>query len=357
MTIDAVARRLRSQKLVLTKCRKPAQVVSWLGAVQAQDYAGAKWALGLRATGLDDQSIDRAFNDGSILRTHMMRPTWHFVAPADIRWIQRLTGPRVNALNGLYYRNGGLDTQTMRRGVRVLERSLRDLNYLTRDALASALAESGPPLLGQSLAYLMMYAELEGVVCSGPRIGKQFTYALLEERVAASSSIPRDEARAELVRRYFTSHGPATFKDFAWWSGLTARDAKEGVAMNGARLEHEIVDGLTYWFGPDRAATLPLSPAVFLLPNYDEFAIAYRDRVLLRAVHRPKSIAASDEFAHLLVVDDEITGRWRRDVTTRSIVVHVQPFRPLTRVEKRAIEVEVDRYGAFMGLAATAAIQ
>ena len=117
MKIDPVARRLRIQKLVLTKCRKPAQVVSWLGAVQAQDYAGAKWALGLRSTGLDDRSIDRAFNEGSILRTHMMRLTWHFVAPEDIRWIQRLTGPRVNALNGLYYRKGGLDTQTMRRGV------------------------------------------------------------------------------------------------------------------------------------------------------------------------------------------------------------------------------------------------
>ena len=117
MRIDAVARRLRSQKLVLTKCRKPAQVVSWLGAVQAQDYAGAKWALGLRSTGLDDRSIDRAFNEGSILRTHMMRPTWHFVAPEDILWIQRLTGPRVSALNGLYYRKGGLDINRQNAGM------------------------------------------------------------------------------------------------------------------------------------------------------------------------------------------------------------------------------------------------
>ena len=144
-----------------------------------------------------------------------------------------LTGPRVNALNALYYRKGGLDAPALRRGVKVLERSLRNRNYLTRDALGSALAAAGLPLRGQSLAYLMMYAELEGVVCSGPRQGKQFTYALLEERAAPAPAISRDEALAELVRRYFSSHGPATFKDFAWWSGLTSRDAKEGVAMNG----------------------------------------------------------------------------------------------------------------------------
>ena len=357
MPIDPLAWRLRSQKLVVTKCRKPEQVVRWLGAVQSQDYAGAKWAIGLRSSGLDDRAIDRAFNEGAILRTHMMRPTWHFVAPADIRWIQRLTGPRVNALNALYYRRGGLDAQTLRRGVKVLERALRDLNYLTRDALASRLGESALPLRGESLAYLMMYAELEGVVCSGPRMGKQFTYALLEERVAPTPTIDRDQALAELARRYFMSHGPATFKDFAWWSGMTARDAKEGIAMNAARLNHEAIDGLTYWFAPGRAAISPPSRAVFLLPNYDEFGVAYRDRVLLRNAPRPKSLDASGSFAHLLVIDDAITGRWRRDTSTRSVVVHVQPFRSLTRAEKRAVEAAVDRYGEFLGLPATATIQ
>ena len=248
--IDPIAWRLRSQRLVRTTCRTPADVVGWLGAMQAQDYAGAKWAIGLRAAGLDDRAIEGAFNDGAILRTHMMRPTWHFVTPADIRWIQMLTGPRVNKLNALYYRRGGLDATALRRGVKVLERSLRNRNYLTRDALGSALAVAGLPLRGQSLAYLMMYAELEGVVCSGPRQGKQFAYALLEERAAPAPAIGRDQALAELVRRYFSSHGPATFKDFAWWSGMTSRDAKEGVAMNGDGLTHEVIDGRTYWFSP-----------------------------------------------------------------------------------------------------------
>ncbi len=327
-------------------------MVSWLGAMQAQDYAGAKWGIGLRAIAADDRAVERAFNEGAILRTHMMRPTWHFVAPADIRWIQKLTGPRVQSLNALYYRKAGLDAPALRRGMKVLERSLRKLNFLTREALGHALEGAGLPLQGQSLAYLMMYAELEGVVCSGPREGKQFTYALLEERVAPVPGISRDEALAELVRRYFTSHGPATFKDFAWWSGLTARDAAAGVAMIGHSLVHTTIDGLTYWFAPGPVATAPASPAVFLLPVYDEFGIAYRDRRLLSSVPRPQHIAERDVFAHLLVIDRELAGRWRRQVQARSAVIDVQPFRSLTRAEIRRVEAAVGRYGTFVGLPA-----
>ena len=320
--------------------------------MQAQDYAGAKWGIGLRSIGADDRAIERAFSDGTILRTHLMRPTWHFVAPADIRWIQKLTGPRVQSLNALYYRKAGLDAAALRRGMKVLERSLQKLKFLTREALGHVLEGAGLPLQGQSLAYLMMYAELEGVVCSGPREGKQFTYALLEERAAAVPAISRDEALAELVRRYFASHGPATFKDFAWWSGLTARDAAAGVAMIGDGLAHATIDGLRYWFAPGRAAAPPASPAVFLLPIYDEFGIAYRDRKLLASVARPERITERDVFANVLVIDRELAGRWRRQVRARSAVIDVQQFRALTRKEIRGVEAAVDAYGTFMGLPA-----
>jgi Winged helix DNA-binding domain len=239
------------------------------------------------------------------------------------------------------------------RGVKVLEQSLSNLHYLTRDALGSALANAGLPLQGQSLAYLMMYAELEGIVCSGPRQGRQFTYALLEERAAPSPAIDRDEALARLALRYFASHGPATLRDFASWSGLTVREGKGAVATAGDALANEPIGGLTYWFSPGRAAKPLPSPAVLLLPNYDELGIAYRDRVLLRTVPRPKSAAGREELAHLLVIDREITGRWRRDVTPRSVVVDVQPFRSLTRAETLAVEAAVDAYGAFLGLPAT----
>jgi hypothetical protein len=171
--------------------------------------------------------------------------------------------------------------------------------------------------------------------------------------VPSAPAKSRDEALAELVRRYFTSHGPATFRDFAWWSGLTMRDAKEGVALLGDALTHEAIDGLTYWFAPGRAAAPPSSPAVFLLPNYDEFGIAYRDRVLLRGAPRPKGMRELDVFAHLLVIDRELTGRWRRDAGARAVTVEVQPFRSLTRAETRAVEDEIERLGAFMGLAAS----
>lgn len=349
--MDPVAWRLRSQKLAGTTCRAASEMVSWLGAIQAQDYRGACWAIALRSKGLTQAAIGRAFDEGALLRTHVMRPTWHFVAPEDIRWMQMLTGWRVHARNAPYYRNGGLDEPALRHGVKVLERSLRDRNYLTRDALGNALASAGRPLHGQALAYVMMYAELEGVACSGPRQGKQFTYALLDERTAPAAKFTRDEALAALVQRYFTSHGPATFRDFAWWSGMTVRDAKDGVGMNGDALAHETIDGLTYWFSPDRPARPPTSPAVFLLPNYDEFGIAYRDRKLLRSVPRPTRLTG--EFAHLLVIDRQLAGRWRQEVKPRRVVVYVQPFRTLTRAENGGVEAQVKAYGAFMELATT----
>ena len=349
--MDPVAWRLRSQRLNRTTCGAPADVVRWLGAVQAQDYSGACWAIALRTVGATHRTIGQAFDKGAILRTHLMRPTWHFVAPADIRWMQMLTGPRVNARNAPYYRQGGLDGPALRHGVKVVERSLRGRKCLTRDALGDALASAGRPLRGQALAYLMMYAELEAVVCSGPRQGKQFTYALLEERVAPARPLERDAALAKLVLRYFSSHGPATLRDFAWWSGLTIRDAKDGIALNGGALSHEKIGELTYWFSPDDPAEPPAPPAVFLLPNYDEFGIAYRDRQLLRSVPRPRRITL--EFPHLLVIDSELTGRWRRDLQPRSVVVYVQPFRSLTRAEIAGVEARVDAYGAFVGLAAT----
>ena len=164
--------------------------------------------VGTPADGLTDAAVAQAFDTGSILRTHAMRPTWHFVAPADIRWLQTLTGPRVQTLNMYYARKNGLDGKTVARSRAVIERTLRDGQHRTRTEIAAALAKAGIPAAGQRLAYLMMSAELDQVICSGPRRGKQFTYALLDERAANARDLPRDEALGELTRRYFTWRRP-----------------------------------------------------------------------------------------------------------------------------------------------------
>ncbi|MBA2680086.1 MAG: winged helix DNA-binding domain-containing protein, partial [Ktedonobacteraceae bacterium] len=275
---DIAQRRLRSQLLIQPMFEKSEDVVSWLGAVQAQDYGAAKWALGLRSQqGTTDDDIEQAFNDGAILRTHVMRPTWHFVSPADIRWLLMLTAPRVHAVNAYGYRELELDAATCTQCNDVLVKALQGGKQLTRPELASALEQAGIAMDDlQRMTYVLMQAELEGVICSRARRGKQFTYALLDERAPQARMLDRDEALAELTKRYFTSHGPATLQDFAWWSGLTMAEVRAGIALATSQLVCEVVDDRTYWFSPS-----PLQDAeqtAHLLPNFDEYTVGYKDR-------------------------------------------------------------------------------
>ncbi|HEY8925947.1 MAG TPA: winged helix DNA-binding domain-containing protein, partial [Polyangia bacterium] len=266
---DIAGARLANQRLVGSPSDRAEDVVRALGAVQAQDYAGAKWALGLRLDGHTDADVERAFDEGRILRTHVLRPTWHFVAPRDIRWMLALTAPRVRAAMAYYDRQLDITDGLCRRSQAVLAKALAGGNHLTREELGKALAGAGIVAQGQRLGNLMMRAELDAVVCSGPRRGKQFTYALLDERTPASPSLDRDEALAELASRYFIARGPALVPDFAWWSGLTVNDAQRAVTLAGARLRAVTVDGRTYWRGARaRAATAPAA-LIHLLPSFD----------------------------------------------------------------------------------------
>jgi hypothetical protein len=347
---DLLARRLRNQKLTRSDARRPADVVAWLGAVQAQDYSGAKWALGLRTNGVTDADVERAFNDGAILRTHVMRPTWHFVSPADIRWMLALTAPRVHAANAHYYRKVGLDERLFARSRSALERALQGGRHLTRTELASALRRAGIAADGMRLAYLMMHAELSAAVCSGARRGNQFTYALLEERAPQARTLRRDEALAEMTRRYVTSHGPATIRDYVWWSGLTVRDAKAGLASVEPALACEEVDGRTYWSVRSGSARAAPAPPACLLPNYDEFLIAYKDRGLVTDTSRPADGAprGADAFVHHLLIDGRVAGSWRRTVMAGSMLVEVAPYRRLAGPVTRALAAAAERHGRFV---------
>jgi hypothetical protein len=347
---DLLGQRLRNQKLTRSDARKASDVVAWLGAVQAQDYAGAKWALGLRTNGVTDADVERAFNDGAILRTHVMRPTWHFVSPADIRWMLALTAPRVHAANAHYYRKVGLDDRLCARSRSVFERALQGGRHLTRTELASALGRAGIVADGVRLAYLMIHAELSAAICSGARRGKQFTYALLDERTPPTRTLRRDEALAELTRRYVTSHGPVTVRDYTWWSGLTVRDAKAGLDMLGSGLVHEEIDGRMYWFVASRSAGRGRSSPAYLLPNYDEFLIAYKDRGPVMNTSRPADgvVRVPDAFVHHLLIDGRLAGSWQRTVKAGSMFVEVAPYRRPARSAARALAAAVARYGRFL---------
>ena len=351
--VELLQLRLGNQQLSQHAFEKPDEVVGWLGAVQAQDYAAAKWAVGLRLHNTTDEAIEEAFTSGAILRTHVMRPTWHFVLPADIRWLLALTAPRLLALNASYYRKLELDDATCIRCNAVLAKALEGGKQLTRPELMSVLRQAGmatDDLLRGT--YIMMWAELDGIVCSGARRGKQFTYALLDERVPQANTFTRNEALAELTRRYFTSHGPATLQDFVWWSGLTVADAKIGLEMITPQLLHEVVDGQTYWFS--RSAP-PASPAnesltTYLLPNFDEYTVGYTDRsAVIDDAHISKLDSRGGVLNNTIVMNGQVVGSWKRTIKKDTVEIIPNLFTSLNENEVRSFAEAVQRYGVFLG--------
>jgi hypothetical protein len=351
--LDLLRQRLANQHLSRPQFDQPVDMVARLGAVQAQDYAAAKWALGMRLTGATDASLDQAFNEGAILRTHVMRPTWHFVAPADIRWLLALTAPRVKPLLAAYDRQLHIDAALLKRSRDVFTTALQGGRQLTRAELEQALQAAGIKQSGQDLGHFVMHAELEALICSGPRRGKQFTYMLLEERVPPAPTLTRDEALRELTQRYFTSHGPAQVQDFVWWSGLTAADAKNGLALAGDRLAHMASADQDFWFAGASAARMP--PTAYLLPNYDEYTVAYKDRSHFYDAEEFTSPIARDNvpFANMIVLNGRVAGIWKRTLSKKAVAVEMKPLHPLTAAEQRAVDAALKRYGEFLGLAVT----
>ena len=349
--MNAIAeRRLWNQLIARTGLRRPAEVVGWFGAMQAQEFDAAKWALALRmADGAVENDVQRAFDQGRILRTHVMRPTWHFVTPADIRWLQELTAPRVQRGMASYNRRLELDARTLTRAVGVFERALRDRCYLTRTELGERLQRAAMPMAGPRLAQAAMHAELEGVICSGPRRGKQFTYALVAERSPNAARLPRDEALATLGRRFFSSHAPATVRDFVWWSGLSTADARRAADIIGAAREE--VGGCVYWTAGQAPRGARRAIQVHLLPIYDEYLVAYRDRQAVP--HGAPSLVASSSrgqviFQHALIADGQVAGTWRVQRQPRLNLIRVVPLRRLTGPERRGVADAADRYGRFL---------
>jgi hypothetical protein len=351
---DIARRRLNHQRLLTPLGNDPAEVVHFLGAVQSQDYAGAKWALGMRTRGVTDADVERAFAEGAILRTHVMRPTWHFVTPADIRWMLALTAPRVKAGMAYYDRKLELDDAVFQRSNAAIERALRGGKQLTRQELASTLRRARIDVTaGQRLGHLMLRAELDALICSGARRGKQFTYALLEERVPPARPLGRDEALLELTRRYFAARGPATANDFAWWSGLTVGDAKRGIELAGGALQRETIDDRLYWSAA-AAAVLPKnrSPVAHLLPNYDEYFIGFRDRSAIgQRLDSSQLVTGGDALiAHVVIVDGQLVGGWRRLSVRKEATVELRLVTRLSRSERSAIARAAETYAAFLGV-------
>ncbi|HET7028992.1 MAG TPA: winged helix DNA-binding domain-containing protein [Candidatus Limnocylindrales bacterium] len=355
MTNQAIARaRLRNARLAGAPLATPLEVVRWFGAVQSQDVPGALWALAQRMpAGATMAGLGRALDAGEIVRLHALRPTWHFLAPDELRWIQALTGPRVHVANGSLYRTLRLRTDDTAGATAVFREVLAGGRALTRAELGTAVARLG---LDRSnslvITCLAMHAELESVICSGPRRGKQLTYQLVDERIPAVPGPPRarDDSLRDLVVRYFTSHGPATAHDASWWSGLTVTDVRRGIALGADELEERTMDGTRYWAGRGgyEPADLP-RPFVALLSNYDEFLGSYADYSPVYDASLPKPRTVADVLgAHIVIRDGLVVGGWRRALAERSATITVTLLVPFSAAHHAALEAEVRNYEAFV---------
>lgn len=348
-----VIQRLHNQKLSDAGCRRAADVVRRLGAVQAQEFRPAKWALGLRAAGVTEADVDAAFDRGLILRTHVMRPTWHFVPAADIRWMLELTGPAVSRRMAPYNRKLELDAALFARSHDAVARALEGGRFLTRTELAEVLARAGIHARSQRLGHLMLQAELDRVICSGPRRGRHQTYALFDERAPRAVSLPRDEALAELAWRYFRSHGPATLRDFSWWSGLPMADVRAAVALTGTRLRETVIEGRRCWHAArsdSRSGT-----GTHLLPIYDEYLIAYRERD--DVIHpTARAHATPDLYGNWVIVDGRLAGTWRQVEDGSRVRIRISTPVSMTKAARRALAASAQRLAEFSGTPVSLAV-
>lgn len=348
MTGPSIARRrLANQLLARPVPKRPEEVVRWFGAVQAQEYAGALWALGLRVPGSTEGETEKAISTGKVILTWPMRGTIHLVPAADARWMLDLLTPRVVSRAAGRHRQLGLDETTFARGEEMIREALRGGRAMPRKDLMSLLDAGGVSTSGQRGYHVLWCLAQKGLVCFGPREGRQQTFVLLDEWAPEQRDLDRDEALAELAGRYFRSHGPATLHDFAWWSGLTIADARAALESVRKRLVREVVGDRTYWSsGPASDGGLE-SPAVHLLPPYDEYTVAYKDR---SAVLDPAYAGGTDRgLTSTIVLDGKVVGTWKRRFEKDRVVVAPNLLEPVGRAERDALAEAAHRYGAFLG--------
>lgn len=343
---DIIRLRLHNQQLTQISHDNAIDLMQWMGAVQAQDYAGAKWALGCRLKNGADEDLDTLVDKGQILRTHVLRPTWHFVLPEDIRWMLELTEPRITAFCLKYFKDFQLDKTVFKQSNRTIGKALQRGEHLTKKELGAALQKVGIATNDLRLTFIILRAELDQLVCNGARQGKQFTYALLESRAPKAKILKKDEALAALAKRYFTSRGPATLKDFTWWSGLAAGDARTAFELVQRDFDSDTIHGQLYLFS--EPATTARKKSTHLLPAWDEYTVAYKDRSL---VIDPAFVdkAGNGIFNYNIVSDGHVIGSWKRVIKKDKVMMDLNYFTTPSQAVTKAVLSAAKRYAKFVG--------
>ena len=343
--------RLLNQQLLNPLFREPKELVSWMGAMQAQNYSMVKWAVGMRLKSATIQAVEKALHEGEILRTHVMRPTWHLVAAEDIRWMLKLSAQRIISANDSFAKGYDLDipNELYTKAHDLLEKILCGKKSMTKQEIAEHFTRSGIVADNHRMTRFMARAEQEGIICSGEDRGSKCTYALLEERVPPMPELTKDESLARLARSYFRSHSPAVLQDFIWWSGLPVSDAKQAVYLIASELTTEQWKEQT-WYIHDTCRTRgKLSGHIHLLPSYDEYLLGYKDRTdVLPLEHYSKAFTNNGLFFPIVLHNGQVIGNWDKSVKKKSVDLKYSWFRQVADMNEETLERERQKFTRFL---------
>jgi hypothetical protein len=352
MTIqDILALRLHNQQLSRHQFIEPADVVRNLGAMQAQDFLGAMWSVGTRLPIATEKTVEAAINDGKIVRSWPMRGTLHFMAPEDLRWMVQLMAPRIVKKMAGPHRRMGLDDEAFTKSRKIITSNLKGGKQYTRVEMTEILQAHGIDTSDQKAYHIMIHAAMLGDVCIGPRKGKQPTFVLVDEWVPPAAELTPEQSLAQMVERYFTGHGPATIKDFMWWTGLTATETRAGIVLAGPKLASQVIEGTEYWMSPSVIDNIPPhNGEALLLPGFDEYMLGYTDRSLQLGPSSPYIKPKNGVFDSTIVVNGNVVGVWRRTLKAREVIIELTFFQKLTSDQETSVRQKAEQYAAFVGL-------
>ncbi len=349
--MDISYMRLHNQHIKCASQKTPEEVVRHLGAIQAQDYANALWAIGQRTKSATVEDVERAIEAGKIVRTWPMRGTIHFIPAEDAKWMLKLSAERMLKLDSRRMDRLELTEENMEQCKQLFYDELSGGKRLTRPQMLNLLEESGISTKNQRGYHILWYTSIIGLICQGPVQDKQPTFVLLDEWIPNSKALSKEESLATFAKKYFPSHGPATLHDFAWWSGLTMKDARLALELAKPELISQEIDGIEYWMGE---GTLDLQTthqsSVHLLPAYDEYLTGYKDRsAVLTKEHATKIVPGNNGiFLPTLVIDGQVVGIWKRKLKKNAVEITLHPFMQIDGLEEKVVE-EVEKYRKYLG--------
>jgi hypothetical protein len=351
MNISDIAHcRLHNQQIATTTFKKAKDIVSWMGVMQAQDYNMCKWAVGIRLPASTEKTIEAAIHKGEIIRTHLLRPTWHLVAAEDIYWMLALSAPKLKASLRSRLKELELTDNLLKKSNSIIEKALTKHGHLTRDELIEELKKAKIAVDNYRSSHIFFWAEMEGLICSGCLKEQEPTYALLHEWVPKKKELAKEEATALLAQKYFNSHGPATLADFVWWSGLNITVARQGLEAIKQELREEKIAGQSFWMPASLAEPPKKQQAVYLLPAFDEYIISYKDRsAMYPGDLKEHAISNNGFFRPVIVVNGRVTGIWKRTSKKGKLLVEAQFFKASPKTVQALVNKAGKAYGDFMG--------